>query len=286
MIRRLVVAVIVLAGFVFVMLDQATVAADPQVVAGILLQAGGPPHDPSPVDATCVSCHDAHNARSDCTSCHAAPHVASSVDATCVSCHDAHNERSDCTSCHAAPHVASSVDATCATCHEVTHAGGVACSTCHADIHGLSDESDLGCGSCHDATHADGVTCWACHVNTHGLSDDGNLGCNSCHDATHAEGAGCDTCHESFHGDVAAEAMESPAVDDATEWALADSADTPTSTTIVEAGVASTGTSSSEDRYMGWIVLFGVLILIAVVLWTLRRRLLPHYGESKPPDQR
>ena len=113
MIRRLVVAALALAGVAFVVLGQGTVVADVPNVAVIgqlnLLR----PHDPTPVDETCVSCHEAHNARDDCTSCHVGSHVSVPVDGTCVSCHEAHNARDDCTSCHVGSHVSVPVDGTC-----------------------------------------------------------------------------------------------------------------------------------------------------------------------------
>ena len=160
---RLAVASILLAALAFILIGP--IGAAPQGVAQAAAQQGR--HDPTPADLLCATCHDAHNGRSDCTSCHGSMHVPVAADVGCVSCHVVHNGRSDCTSCHSsAVHASVRADVVCGVCHD-PHSGRTDCTSCHS---ALVEHEAAGaqCVSCHIVMHSGGAECETCHEYPHG----------------------------------------------------------------------------------------------------------------------
>ena len=140
--RRLPYVAVLLAGSMLFMVGQATVAAETAGIAADGQMLLRPPHDPGPADAACVTCHEQHNARADCTTCHTTTHTPTTTDTACTTCHEQHNTRTDCTTCHTTTH-GSSVYADCTTCHDVAHSGGLACFGCHPNVHGNAADDSL-----------------------------------------------------------------------------------------------------------------------------------------------
>ncbi len=185
----------------------------------------------------CLSCHrdvqlkhdPSVDARTACTSCHAAhPKSSSTQPADCVGCHReiSHDQKSAhapgvaCTGCHA-PHAfnpASHAQTACAGCHaqELSavskQKGHARCQGCHTSLPHGGVGAPLPCGSCHreqaSEVHAGHATCTNCHDAHSGAQEAGN--CASCHreQTSHLskKHGPCQSCHEP-HGATPSKAV-------------------------------------------------------------------------------